>query len=87
VGLGETHPKNYPVIQGCQKVYFKTKNRNLGKFWRALEWKILVYFMTIWNILLPFGIVYGHLELGIFFPPWYVWTKKKSGNPAVIPLG
>jgi hypothetical protein len=22
--------------QGCQMVYFQTKNRNLGKFWRAL---------------------------------------------------
>jgi hypothetical protein len=42
-------------------VYFQTKNPNLGKFWRALEWKILVYFMTIWNILLPFGIIYARL--------------------------
>jgi hypothetical protein len=37
--------------QGCQMVYFQTKNPNLGKFWRALELKMLVYFMTIWNIL------------------------------------
>jgi hypothetical protein len=27
-----------------------TKNPDLGKFWSALEWKILVYFMTIWNV-------------------------------------
>jgi hypothetical protein len=26
-------------------VYFQTKNPNLGKFWRALEWKLLVYFV------------------------------------------
>jgi hypothetical protein len=36
--------------QGCQMVYFQTKNPNLGKFLMALEWKMLVYFMTIWNI-------------------------------------
>jgi hypothetical protein len=33
----------------------------LGKFWRALEWKMLVYFMTMWNILRPFAIIYGCL--------------------------
>jgi hypothetical protein len=31
-------------------VYFQTKNPNLGKFWRALEWKMLVY------------VFYDHLE-------------------------
>jgi hypothetical protein len=36
----------------------------LGKFWRALEWKILVYFMTIWYS----------------FPIWYVWTKKNPAT-------
>jgi hypothetical protein len=50
-----------PKAQGCQMVCFQTKNPNLGKFWRALEWKMLVYFMVIWNILLPFGIFYGRL--------------------------
>jgi hypothetical protein len=25
--------------QGCQMVYFQTKNPNLGRFWRALDWK------------------------------------------------
>jgi hypothetical protein len=42
-------------------VIFIPKDPNLGKFWSALEMKILVYFMTIWNILLSFGIVYGCL--------------------------
>jgi hypothetical protein len=61
--------------------YFKTKKTNLGKFWRALEWKILAYFMTIWNILLPFWydfcpfvIVCGHLVL--FSQFGFVWIKK-----------
>jgi hypothetical protein len=43
-------------------VCFQTKNPNLGKFGRALERKMLVYFMVIWNILRSVGIVYGHLE-------------------------
>jgi hypothetical protein len=36
-------------------VYFQTKNPSMGKFWRALEWKSLVYSIYIWNILWPFG--------------------------------
>jgi hypothetical protein len=38
-------------------VYFKIKNSNLGKFGRALEWKMLIYlrpfgiFTDIWDIL------------------------------------
>jgi hypothetical protein len=69
-------------------VYFQTKNPYLGKFWRALDWKMLMYFMVIWNILLPFGIFYCHLEyftaiwnillpFGIFYSPlitlWYIF--------------
>jgi hypothetical protein len=49
--------------QGCQMVYFQTKNPKLGKFWRALLWINFVHFMPIWNLLSPFGIVYGHLVL------------------------
>jgi hypothetical protein len=44
--------------QGCQMVCFQTKNPNLGKFWRVLDWKKLgifyghlEYFMDIWDIL------------------------------------
>jgi hypothetical protein len=55
------HSENSPAkwlqeSQGCQMVYFQTKNPNLSKFGRALEWKILVYFMVIWSILWPFDI-------------------------------
>jgi hypothetical protein len=38
----------------------------LGKFWRALDWKMLIYFMSIWNILWPFGTFCVHLVH--FFP-------------------
>jgi hypothetical protein len=33
--------------QGCQMVYFQTKNPNLGKFGRALEWKRLLNSLAI----------------------------------------
>jgi hypothetical protein len=42
-------------------LFFQTKNPNFGQFWRALEWKMLLYFMNIWDILWPFGIMYGSL--------------------------
>jgi hypothetical protein len=42
-------------------VCFQTENTNLGKFWRALDWKMLIYFMPIWNILQIFGIFYRYL--------------------------
>jgi hypothetical protein len=47
--------------QGCQMVCFQTKNPNLGKFWRVLHWKMLVYFMETWSILMSFVMFYGHL--------------------------
>jgi hypothetical protein len=50
-------------------VYFQTKNPNLGKFWKVLQWKMMVfldhfvYFTAKWYILWSFGI---------FFPLWHV---------------
>jgi hypothetical protein len=29
-------------------IYFQTQNTNLGNFWRASEWKMLVYFTAMW---------------------------------------
>jgi hypothetical protein len=66
-------------------VCFQTKNPNLGKFWGVLQWKILVYFMTIWSILRPLEIFYGHLVY--FVVIWYIsprfgiFDQEKSGNP------
>jgi hypothetical protein len=34
--------------QGCQMVYFHTKNANFGKFLKVVGWKMLVYFVAIW---------------------------------------
>jgi hypothetical protein len=58
-------------MQGCQMVSFQTKNPNLGKFWKALDWKMLIYLMAIWNILQTFGIFYGHLVHFVFI--WYIF--------------
>jgi hypothetical protein len=44
--------------KGCQTVCFLTKNPNLGKFWRAFDWKMLIYLMPIWDILQTFRILY-----------------------------
>jgi hypothetical protein len=58
---------------------FKPKIPNLGKFWRALEWKCLVYSMAIWKK--NYGhlvyFTYGHLEknyghLVYFRVIWYI---------------
>jgi hypothetical protein len=63
-------------------VYFHTKNPNSGKFWSALDWKMLIYFTSISNILHTFGIFYDHLgstfcvHLVHFFWFWYHVPRK-----------
>jgi hypothetical protein len=53
---------------------FKPKNPNLGKFWRVLEWHMLIYSDVIRNILRQFGKFCGHL---IYYSPfWYVLPGK-----------
>jgi hypothetical protein len=47
-------------------VYFQTKNPNLGKFLRTVDWKMLMYCMAIWNILETFGTYYDHLVHFVF---------------------
>jgi hypothetical protein len=73
--------------KGCQMVCFQTKNPNLDKFWRVLLWKMLVYFMTIWSILRPLEILYGHLVYFVviwyIFPVLVFWTKKNLATLVV----
>jgi hypothetical protein len=85
-----THKNLNCCETGCQMVYFQTKNPNLGKFWRALEWKMLLYFMIIWNFNLPFGIIHGRLVylcivIWCIFPNSVCLEQEKSGNPAAKP--
>jgi hypothetical protein len=54
--------------QGCQMVFFDTKKSNLGIFLRALEWKTLVYFMDIWNIVRTFGTFWYSVPRKIWQP-------------------
>jgi hypothetical protein len=65
-------------------VCFQTKIPALGKFWRILLWKILVYFMTISTILEPLEIFYGHLVyfmvIWYIFPRFGIFDQEKSGN-------
>jgi uncharacterized membrane protein YkvI len=60
-------------------VCFQTKNPNLGKFWRALEWKMVVCFMVIWYILWQFGNV---VVIWYIFPCFGIFCQEKSGSPA-----
>jgi hypothetical protein len=67
--------------QGCQMVCFQTKSPNLGKFWRVLDWKMLVYFMDAWSILRSFVTFNGHLVY-IIRGKFGILCREKSGNPA-----
>jgi hypothetical protein len=59
-------------------VCFHNKTPNLGQFWRVLDWKILVYFTTIGNILWPLGIFCGHL---VYFLPFWYFVPRKIWQP------
>jgi hypothetical protein len=65
--------------------FFQTKNPNLGKFWRVLQWKILVYFMIIWSISRPFEIFCGHLVYFVviwyIFPHFWYFVPRKIWQP------
>jgi hypothetical protein len=69
-------------------LFSNQKNPNLGKFWRALGWKMLIYFMAIWNHLQTFRIFYDPLVH--FVIVWLVLSgsgimhQEKSGNPGVV---
>jgi hypothetical protein len=49
---------NQHFDQGCQVVCFQTKNKNFGKFGRAVQWGMLVYFMEIWSTYFIAHLVY-----------------------------
>jgi hypothetical protein len=70
--------------QGCQMVSFQTKNPNLGKFWWALDWKMLIYinsmanrniFTDICDILWPI-MYYILCSYWYILPVWVSCTRK-----------
>jgi hypothetical protein len=64
---------------------FSTQNPNFGQFWRALQWKILVYFMTIWSTLRPLEIFYGHLVY--FVVRFWYFVPRKIWQPCFYRVG
>jgi hypothetical protein len=44
------------AVQGCQMVFFQTKNPTLGKFFVGLAMEDVGIFMAVWYTLRPFGI-------------------------------
>jgi hypothetical protein len=55
-----------------------------------LQWKMLVYFTSIWLMFRPFGRFYSHLvyypRLGTFFPVLSCCTKKNLATLAAVTL-
>jgi hypothetical protein len=62
--------------------YFQTKNPNLGKFWRVLEWEGLVYYLAMWNILWVYVILW---QFGTFSPVLVYFVKKNLATLTRIP--
>jgi hypothetical protein len=56
----------YIYTQGCHLVYLRSKNPNFGTFFNALEWKVLVYFKTIW-VFRPFFYEHVHIPVLVCF--------------------
>jgi hypothetical protein len=58
----------------------------VGKFLCALEWELLIYFLTICNILRKFGGFYGNFVY--FVVIWYIFPSlaQKSGKPGTYML-
>jgi hypothetical protein len=69
-------------------VYFKTKNTDLGKFWRAYDWEMLVYFTAMWSNLI-YVSCFGMLptcskqpsELRRIPPPSVSWGRASTTAP------
>jgi hypothetical protein len=64
------------LIAGLPDGLLSNKNNNLGKFWRALDWKLFIHFMAVWNILWRFGMYHDHLVHFVFI--WYVFPGLVS---------
>jgi hypothetical protein len=64
--------------------YFQSKNPNLGKFWRALQWNMLVYLMAslyFYQICIVCGHLVDYMVVWYIFPRFGMMYQEKSGNP------
>jgi hypothetical protein len=80
--------KNGRTTRVARWFAFKPKIPIWEKIFRALDWKMLVYVMSIWNILRIFGVLfmtiwYTLCSLGAFFTGFGIMQQEKSGNPAI----
>jgi hypothetical protein len=78
--------QNQPSVQEQRCQILKQKNPNLGKFWKVLQWKMLVFVTAILSILRPkwYNFVHyakfcAHL---VYFSRFGMLYREKSGNPA-----
>jgi hypothetical protein len=62
---------HFGVGQGCQMVYFQSKNPKLGIWQWVLQWEMLVYFRDIWSILRQVDIFQGHFVFLMVI--WYIF--------------
>jgi hypothetical protein len=63
-------------LPGLPDGLFSNKNSNWGKFCSALDWKLLIYFMSICNTLRTLGIFHEHLVHSVFI--WYIFLVLVS---------
>jgi hypothetical protein len=70
---------------GLPDGFFSNQIPNVGKFWRALVWKMLIYFMAFWNILQTFWMFYDHLvhfvSTGYIFSGFGILCQEKIWQP------
>jgi hypothetical protein len=79
-----TEPPKFRTDQGCQMVHIfsNQKSHFCVNFGRPMKYKMLEYFMAIWNTL---QIFHGHC--GNLMVIWYIFLRfsklnqEKSGNP------
>jgi hypothetical protein len=57
-------------------VYFQTKNPDLCKFGKVLQWKMLAFVMVSLSLLRPNGTFYGHLVHFVIIYPVLVYCNK-----------
>jgi hypothetical protein len=63
--------------------YFETKTPNLDKFWKVLQWNMLVYVVAIWSRYCTaiWYTLWILSSLGIFISRFGMFYQEKSGSP------
>jgi hypothetical protein len=67
--------------QCCQMVYFQTKNPNLGKFGKILQWKFLVFLWLLFYLTAKWYILWSFCSHLIYFSPFWYAVPRKIWQP------